>query len=122
MWRPVWTVEEAFGASGAVVDAGHLSEQPQAGPEDPSHGRSGLAGVVVAHSGQPRGASSSLPPPQDHLLPFSLFSRFSQSKGYSVTFSRFSKLWEGIGENYLDLPEETTDNLLHLLVEFTAFK
>ena len=39
-----------------------------------------------------------------------------------MAFSRFSKLWEGIGENYLDLPEETTDNLLHLLVEFTAFK
>lgn len=58
---------------------------------------------------------------EDHLLPFASFSRFSRSKGPSVSFTRFSTLWEGLGANLSSLPSSSLSPLLRLLAELTAF-
>ena len=116
------TIEEAFIGSVPAADDGDLPEQPEGGPCDRAIGRPGRARVFVADPGQPRGDALAPSPSQDHLLPFSSFSRFSRSKGPSVSFTRFSTLWEGLGENLSSLPASSLSPLLRLLMELTAFK
>ena len=48
--------------------------------------------------------------------------RRTRGKGHSVPYTRFEKLWSGIGLNYLDLRQEVIDDLISLLVGFSTYK
>lgn len=60
---------------------------------------------------------------QTHLLPFASFAKRSASTLlYSLPFRRNASLWQGIGRNFFDLREQTSQRILELLLELTTYK
>ena len=60
---------------------------------------------------------------QNHLLPFSTFSKRSKSTfSYSVPYRRIHSFWCGIGRNYFEYREETAQRLIELRIELTTYK
>ena len=41
---------------------------------------------------------------------------------YSTQFRRNASFWAGLGRNFFDLREETSQRLLELLLELTTYK
>ena len=60
---------------------------------------------------------------QNHFHPFASFAKRSPSTlAYSLPFRRNASLWQGIGRNFFDLREETSQRILELLLELTTYK
>ena len=57
------------------------------------------------------------------MLPFKVFSKRSATTLlYSTQFRRNASFWAGLGRNFFDLREETSQRLLELLLELTTYK
>ena len=48
--------------------------------------------------------------------------RSPSTLAYSLPFRRNASLWQGIGRNFFDLREETSQRILELLLELTTYK
>lgn len=82
-----------------------------------------LARPLRPHSRFPRRTPRFSPSLQNHFHPFASFAKRSPSTlAYSLPFRRNASLWQGIGRNFFDLREETSQRILELLLELTTYK